>query len=410
MKRILKIGLGILVILFFIGLLLPDVDKEKNINEEKKDNLLQTNSKWFSIKDSKKESLIEKNIVGDWDRVFSVTYDTKSFDKELYNKTKGNFYHEKFTDGMLPKYFYEFKDKQGIKKNKDPLSYAINNTIITFINPLADNETEKVLFIGNGLMVRNAEISSIKLGGFDFYKKANINRDTEFKTELTDFLNSLIFEGGNKIKKAASLINSGKLTEGYSTLSDGVTFIRIASLSDTGMKAKSTELLTGIKNEFSSNFDIYVENEINTLNQEISATSETKADIEYLDKFQSKLRYLNNLKFIASTIGVNISKIDKAYNNVEKNLDSETANLKLYGDGEQGMMKYAAMEYIKNIAKNPNSIDIIKCGVTKRSSKGIIYTVIFRGQNSFGGNSIDNVSVLLNFDIGSRNYFVVRQL
>ena len=68
MKRILKIGLAVLVILFLIGLLLPEVDKDKNAKEEKKDNLLQSNSKWFSVKDSKKESLIEKNIVGNWNR------------------------------------------------------------------------------------------------------------------------------------------------------------------------------------------------------------------------------------------------------------------------------------------------------------------------------------------------------
>ena len=169
MKKILKIVLAVLAILFVIGLFLPDTKTEKSEKEKATDNktTVEYKSEWYTTKDSKKERLIEKRIDGEWNRTFSIRYDTKTFDKETYEIAKGNYYHEKFIDGMLPKYYYEFSSKQGIKKNDDPLSYTIDKTSITFINPLADNETENVLFIGSGLMVRNAAINNIKLGGYE---------------------------------------------------------------------------------------------------------------------------------------------------------------------------------------------------------------------------------------------------
>ena len=412
MKIFLKIVLGIIVILFVIGLFLPDdkkdlLKKEETENEKK---ALKNNSEWFATKESRKEKFIEKRIEGEWDRTFSIRYDTKEFDKETYEKGKGNYYHEKFIEAMLPKYYYEFSSKQGIKKNDDPLSYSVDKTSITFINPLAENEKEIVFFIGKGLMVRNAEIGSIKLGGYDFYKKVSNDNQEDYQKELTDFLGSLLYEGADKVKEAASLINANNSNEGYSKLTDGVSLLRIVSLADTSMKKQTSVLLAGIKAEFSSNFDAYINNEINSLKEEISSSKTEDWKIEYLEKYQNRLSYLNNLKFIGATIGINTAKIDNAYKEVENKFDAETKNVKLYGDGEQGMMKYAAMDYIKMIAKNPKSIDVIRSGVSRKTSKGIVYTVVFRGENSFGGYSIETVSVLLNFDIGSRTYFFVRQL
>lgn len=418
MKRIYIIGLTVLVILIYIGILLSgektdtNLQEKKDINrkEEKADNFSQKTSEWYSIKDSKREKFIEKKIEGDWDRTFSIRYDTKEFDKETFEKGQGNYYHEKFIEGMLPEYHYEFSNKKGIIKNDDPLSYSVDETFITFINPLAENEKEKVFFIGKGLMVRNAEISNIKLGGYDFYKKANIDSQKDYQTELSEFLISLLYEGTDKVKESASLINSGNSKKGYSILTEGVSLLRIASLADTSIKKQTSELLAGIKAEFSSNFNSYINDEIISLKQEIFSSKTEDWKIEYLEKFQNRLSYLNNLKFISATIGVNTINIDKAYKEIEKKFDAETKSIKLYGDGQQGMMEYAAMDYIKMIAKNPNSIEVIRSGVSRKTSKGIVYTVVFRGENSFGGNSIETVSVLLNFDISSRTYLVVKQM